>query len=70
MCYICYHLQVLSQVKPDQKNKFINELQKNKNNVAEIELRKAPLTQKPKCRKGKNWHRPNEEIGTDPFAAQ
>ena len=56
MFYICYHLQVLSQVKPDQKNKFINELQKNKNIVAEIELEKAPLTQKPKCRKGRNWH--------------
>ena len=43
MCYICYHLQVLSQVKTYQKNKFINELQKNKNIVEKEEIGTDPF---------------------------
>jgi len=36
MSGICCHLQVLSEVKPDEKKKFINDLQKDKNIVAMV----------------------------------
>jgi len=36
MAGICCHVQVLSEVKPDEKKKFINELQKDKNIVAMV----------------------------------